>query len=1001
MNRLRNAPCGIPLLAICALLLVLLLLPLTVEAIPCPFDCYGSHGSCSPLGKCTCAAGWVGPSCRWPVTQLPSNATMQVDVGQWAYFTIQVPVTAPSLVVSVNWKGDSYPEVYVSKETNPLPSLRHYLYSSFAATSPNKVITIPYPSPGTWTIGVSTSNFASGFATGEISSFSIAYALEYKCPNQCHSDQKRGTCKKGVCECSGNYLPPDCSHAHAPIQFGEPLSSQVSTLNAFDYYTTPSTLQNFENTLLTFTLNIDSVTGEDLSLPTSTFALFVRKGALPTLVDYDYVLPHAHSSPLQVYMPGGVGDATWSVGVWGYDTFRYSIGVNLTKACVNDCHGQGECVQGVCQCHADYTPPYCADYRKQLQSDYVYSDSLQPDSHKFFVVESAKMDINFTLSDILAVHFEEEEEEEQVAPITVRIYTKFNSPPAMNDYWDYTECLIAPDDTRCSMILNSVSHGDWYFAPVLVTGPAISFHIQAIAADLCPNSCNQAQGHAFECASVGGACRCENNYNYSPDCSIFLHALTDINGVRSPEQLIEPDEWQYFSYLKATPATILSVNLTTSSPLTMYIRSNELPTDISYDGMLSHEQILPSVSGSTHQLLLLNGLLNIPHGSWYIGIHNPAELNVTASYQFRLLFTANCQNSNCDCKRPNRVGENCQSSYEPIEIAERTPGSIQPHAWSYYSIEITTPTVVAILLDDISAKVTPFSPLGQLWLFVRGDGLLPDLEKSDFWSTDLSTTQSVYIPSWRSTGNWSIGILPSPSFNGLVKPPHSIYNYSVVVLTGCMAYGSCSLCAADPLCGWCRTEWQDSQKGRCLQADDPTVGSCLVYQHDECDISELSQENFTNGLLISGVVAGGIGFLVVSAFILLLYRFRKQERDEYPPLIPQAPNSGQPGYGAHSRTPQKPPFSSFSNSLGLFHDSDPLLGLHEDEDDESERKRRFFAVYGSGGEHGPAGFDFSDASGLEASFSSDSSMRFTVNDEMTYSKHLPNSMFGPVSRRDD
>lgn len=82
--------------------------------------------------------------------------------------------------ITVNWREGGgaglYPEVYVAKEGTPFVSSYLYANTSLTTTSvhdviaqildpdaqPGKTILIPYPAPGSWTVGISSSPLSSG-----------------------------------------------------------------------------------------------------------------------------------------------------------------------------------------------------------------------------------------------------------------------------------------------------------------------------------------------------------------------------------------------------------------------------------------------------------------------------------------------------------------------------------------------------------------------------------------------------------------------------------------------------------------------------------------------------------------------------------------------------------------------------------------------------------------------------------------------------------------------
>lgn len=885
----------------------------------CPYNC-NNHPEWCDGSRCTCNSAFTGPYCQWPLETVSANTPVNqnVTVGQWVYFTFSVVQPSTFLRADVSYLGGPYPVIYIQKDS--IPTASHYLLANATVTNyAAKSLLVPFPQQGMYFVGIS-SKINSNINThrDNLCQFSFAWSQPSPCPKNCNG---QGNCTSSGCQCTPPYTWSDCSMYLATISSGQSYGDTVNS-GTFQYIEFPTT--SLKANALTISLQISptsSISKTLFDFPTASFPLFLRKGKLPSLAEYDYTYSATDlQNPVSIFMTNPLDGTPWYFAVWGFgqpgSSFDYTLNVSAFTSCLNDCSGAGNCTNGKCVCEPGYSGARpdgqidCSIYEQSIfNSQNPTPDVISPNTMKHYLYQNSPYsDITFQI-----------EFGNFSLPFKLIMYARQSLRPNHVFFEQRVVCdSQSPTfDNECSLFLIKVepSTKPWYFSvyyPTNYSGvPPIAYGVTVHSQNDCPNDCNAVQSGSF--CEFDGTCSCTSNWINAPDCSLFWNTVP-WSGWKSQTKTIEPGQWHYFSLSLSHDATFLIVNVTVeplqgpvrnfTPPVKIFIRKNALPTNYEWDGIVSESAATQATYGALQEQVTLVGKYIVTAGNWYIAVHSDTKIFTDIVYYMIVYFDL-CQD--CACP-PDRVGENCEFPFKGIPTADKNSGQAiisslnRTNAWDYYWIYNKNPEPLLIFVEEISVEkgnTTSAFSQGHVWVFVTNGttttagtitNILPTPTNSMFWNVSVSLLHAVFIPSDIAPGNWTIGVMGSPLLlNRTVR-------YSIMILSGCSAYEDCEKCTRDPGCGWCWDDWQSAASGTCVSISEVVPSLCLHYDPNSCDVASAVSSNSAKGLAIGALVGTGAIVLAIGLLLFFHYYGKKLEREKYEPIV----STKSPGYGSLS-----------------------------------------------------------------------------------------------------
>mmetsp|Transcript_21706 Transcript_21706/g.32212 ORF Transcript_21706/g.32212 Transcript_21706/m.32212 type:complete len:613 (+) Transcript_21706:2444-4282(+) len=330
----------------------------------CANDCSG-NGQCLPSGECNCNHGWTGDDCSLEIQTITTSQPVVGNVGshQWRWYLLNVLSNDNDLIWSMSQSTAGDCDLYLKH--GALPNFISYDYRDISVTADFEVV-VPEPQLGRWFAGVF------GFRS---CSYTLQVDFVQECSNDCSGDS-HGRClnSNGVCICNPGYIGDWCQIKTTSVEYGETQTGIVQA-NFWNYYQ-----------FSTFTANNIEIFVEELGdFDREDCDLYVREGSKPTHFLFDYRDISVRSSfSLVIENPGS---ATWYIGMLGYSSCSYSLRIEETQECPNQCSNHGQCDNGRCICDEDFTGDDCSFMIMHINSDQLVTDSVPDNQWRYYALE--------------------------------------------------------------------------------------------------------------------------------------------------------------------------------------------------------------------------------------------------------------------------------------------------------------------------------------------------------------------------------------------------------------------------------------------------------------------------------------------------------------------------------------------------------------------------------------------------------------------------------------
>lgn len=391
-------------------------------------------------------------------------------------------------------------------------------------------------------------------------------------------------------------------------------------------------------------------------------------------------------------------------------------------ACPANCHGNGSCLNNVCQCNDDWAGSDCSIPVREVASGELIEDDLSTFTWNYYQIRvpSDANALNITVHQTNTFG-------------DVDVFVQRGALPT------HSSNLASDTSTSSeSNILVEPAPPGTYFVGTYAYF-YVSYEIKIDILTTCTVHC----GSHGNC--VHDACVCEENYTGS-QCEMYDEEISSSAVVNND---VVTGEFKYF-HLNVQSGHALNVVVEQSAPspgcdVDVYLRANSYPTQYEFDA-----------ANATRETVTYMTVADPAAGVWYIGIYGYRGCSFTMNVisdssngcRSECSHHGRCSHNSCSCDR-GYSGNLCERKDDRLENLESEDGYVSNGVWNYYTFQANS-------ANNVDIHVHQTSSTADCDLYVA-NGRDPSLYDFDY--ADVSYDQDFdVIVSQPSTDVWTVGV---------------------------------------------------------------------------------------------------------------------------------------------------------------------------------------------------------------------------------------------------
>jgi hypothetical protein len=527
-------------------------------------------------------------------------------------------------------------------------------------------------------------------------------ARRSECSQACR-DSTHGTCtSSGGCVCENGWTGDDCSLPIAVITDGVAYTDERVRSKQWIYF---QYLLD-QRARATLHWHVVQTSAGDVDL-------YVRRNGFPSRTTWD---ARDVSSDVDFTLHMSDVDAgVYYAGVYGFTSCAFTLRVDLSVGCPNDCSRHGVCLDsGACRCNLAYVGVDCSQHLSELREQVAASGSVPFRDWRYFVYNSQ--------GDATQRYHVVQDE----AYMDCDVYVRGGSLPSWFHY-DVADTSFSSDFT---LEVFDPAEGPWYIG-VYAYGECAYTMTLVRARATCGNECS-GPTHG-SCVALGGdgdssQCQCAADYEgdlcerRAPPLPMVVHDGSVPDDSYYAYGFVDTDAWAHYRFAAATEGNVaVHVEQLGALPSAMtdagvgydaddadcdlYVRRGAQPSLFEFDerdvSLLANVELIIEEPGAAIYYFSIFGYDRCYYRT-YVSHTLRCPLDCSGHGQCG-------QDGRCTCG-DGYSGEDCADALTPLASVQAVQNSLGANQWHFYSVHVTGASLNVNLFESATS--------GYLWLYV-------------------------------------------------------------------------------------------------------------------------------------------------------------------------------------------------------------------------------------------------------------------------------------------
>ena len=348
--------------------------------------------------------------------------------------------------------------------------------------------------------------------------------------------------------------------------------------------------------------------------------------------------------------------------------------------CPLNCDNHGTCKGSVCDCHANYEGDDCSVYDEPLIEGVPASNSVRQTEWKYYQIQlhhsgvSMSWWLNQTTNDKTQ---------------DCDLYVEQGALPESTNFLSQNISTLQ----NLHLIIVDVRPGTYYAGVYGYLGCSYAISVEILGA--CPDDCS------YNGMCVQGACHCYSGYN-GENCAL---KETRVLTGQIYESLVEPRNWDYYSFMETSTVEAIEWVLTKINPVggdgcDLYVKKYSYPSLWDWD----------FANVSMGDVMTIRQTEVIIGGTYYLGVYgytgcrynlvlnevflpNPDDCPNNCSNHGQ-----RCSQSICTCN-DKYIGIECGEYTESLQLNQVVTGYVGDNTWNDYHIDGDTENSLVITFN--------------------------------------------------------------------------------------------------------------------------------------------------------------------------------------------------------------------------------------------------------------------------------------------------------------